>query len=174
MKRGITTAYEDAVRADPTKPVYLVSIATDLSAPDDVLRITNFSSDVLFPDPGGDTYEAVPHRADDFQIDMDGGKGGDLAIADVDGLSLHANKTWRDLIILGANFQFQKVDVFAAQRSELGDALDIQSDSFMIADWGRPHGEMVFALKPLMAWLDVVELPPETVTKEEYPGIPLV
>ncbi len=174
MKRGVTATYEAAVRADPTRPVYLVTIPTGLASPDDLVRITNFSSNVLFPDPGGDIYEAVAHGSGDFQIDMDGGKGGPLSIADVDGLSLHASKTWRDLIVLGAKFQFQKVDVLAAQRTDLDDVDHVQSDSFMIATWVRPHGEIVFELKPLMAWLSVVELPPDTVTKEKYPGIPLV
>lgn len=162
--RAWTSQFQTAMQAaDPLRPLLLVTLATGLAAPNDVVRICNADAPVTFPD-GGNVYTPRPFELGQVRIQSQENPGGTtLAIGD-DGYL-------RGLVNAGAAFENREVEVRLVERSRFDSAAHMQFEVFVVER--RPEelaGVFSFALKTLDAYLDD-PFPLGTFTKERFKGI---
>lgn len=168
--RDLPSAFTNAAAAAVAYPIYVVDIYK-VDSPAQIVRVTSADRDVVFPD-GGDTYESVPLKHDEQEVDVEGGGELTLVIADIDGLALDSNKTFRSMIKTdGVDFYFNRVTIYKIERNVKDSVDKSQRDDYFVWDLDFAPGVVMFILRPRSAIFDVIDTG-DTVTQSEFPGVP--
>ena len=128
------------------QPVWLLEVITKLAAPDDFLRWTNYSRNVLWPDPSGDTFTRRAFEVPAYTLEAAAeGKASQIAIADADSFirDLIEDDSWEPR---GKRILLRRID-----RGAVSSSTDRYAFTFIVDTYEHAEYEWKPVLAPLRA-----------------------
>lgn len=170
--RGLPSALLTAFQAGTLKAIHLLAINTGRSAPNDVVRLTDWDQDIAFPSAGGSSYLS---RFADVGAGFDCGEiwteptgnvpSAELRIPDGDSLL-------RGHIAAGAWALKQLCTIHRIEYDQRDDAAKVLKNVYVVRSYANPDYEVVFDLASFGHLLASVDIPLGIVSREVFPGIP--
>ena len=146
------------------QPTVLLEIATGLtSAGNEWIRITSDDADRAWP-TGGNTFTARPFEAQEFTVSGEDRPGIRITFSDTDGYW----NTW----LASTSFKWSKVRRWLIDRGVTNLSTQAQLDTFRIISRDRGDRTISFNAEPYTAILSRIRVPGQSLTREDFPGLP--
>lgn len=165
MTRGTASGYLTQSQGAAPKPVWFLRVATGLSAPDDLKRVTSFHRDITWPAAGSDSYTSRPISVPEVEV------GAEEGSTELEELRLgDADAYWNGL---GADFVGKRVSVLRGDMDLLASTANSLWNDFFVdqSEWDHSTRELVLHLVPFRGKLRRL-VPPDLVTRDKFPGVP--
>lgn len=163
MSRGTPSAVTTPFRSETPEPIWLLHLETG-GTPADVYY-ANYDGQLTW---GGITWSPRSVHVDEIlQEGVDTVDSLAIQIADGD-------SNWKTLLAAGCAFEGKRVRLRRTDADAIAAGEPITAaarEDFFVESWTRVHGAVELRVRPVMGIFDR-ELPLQTVTRTEFPGVP--
>jgi hypothetical protein len=163
VSRGTPSSVTTPYRSEAPEPLWLLHLETG-GTPADV-RYANFDGEISW---GGQTWSHRGIQVDDIHQE---------GIETVEPLSIRladGDSNWKTLLDGGAQFEGTRVRLYRTDRDVVaagGAITEAVREDFFVESVVRIHGAVELRCRPMLAVFSI-EVPLQTVTRTEFPGIP--